>query len=345
MNICLLTRYFDMEHKEGVGIGRESKGLKESLQKNLNLNISTISTKGTGLISYFFYSTLEIPLRLLKEKVDIFHALTPIEGIWLPRGKSVVTYNDLFQITSPQLVGGGMGYNKLKLLIGKNFFEMACRLSSTCRGIVCISNKTANEVNQILKVNSKKIKVIRIGIRDDLKPLPKRDTILRIGYLGMLDKRKRVIKVIEAFKDFPTLQAELVIAGTGLDEVLLKTAASSDSRIKFLGYIKNGNLLDFFNSLNYFVFPTAMEGYGLPIVEAMACRKPVIVLKDSLIPEEVKERCIAVESYKDLFYELLKGNTPTSPKSSEDNYIFAKSHNWETTTNEYLKLYREISNE
>ena len=49
------------------------------------------------------------------------------------------------------------------------------------------------------------------------------------------------------------------------------------------------NMNDFYNSLDLFVFPTSIEGYGMPIVEAMACGKPVITLEDAEIPSNLRQ--------------------------------------------------------
>ncbi|WP_225370026.1 glycosyltransferase [Methanobrevibacter arboriphilus] len=58
----------------------------------------------------------------------------------------------------------------------------------------------------------------------------------------------------------------------------------------FLGFISDEDMVDFYNSLDVFVFPTIMEGYGMPIVEAMACGKPVITLEDAYIPHDIKKK-------------------------------------------------------
>lgn len=140
-------------------------------------------------------------------------------------------------------------------------------------------------------------------------------------------------------KDFlqANIDAELVIGGTGADGTRLRALTNEDKRVRFLGFIPDDRLVEFYNSLDIFLFPTEREGYGLPIVEAMACKKPVVVLEDAIIPEEIKSRCIVVESLKE-FFKNLKINS-----NIEDNYRFAKLHDWETCVEEYIKLYQEVS--
>jgi len=94
--------------------------------------------------------------------------------------------------------------------------------------------------------------------------------------------------------------------------------------------------------LDVLVFPSAIEGYGLPPVEAMACRKPVIVLNDAIIPWEVKSRCVIVE---DLEFVLGSKSCLEGLLKSIDydgNYRFAKEHSWDKCIDEYIELYKEV---
>lgn len=339
MRVCLLTRYFDTSRKEGVGIGRVSGEILRGLVKR-GISIRTVYTKGTGLYSYFFYTTFEIPFRM-GDGFDIYHALTPMEGIWLPRDKSIVTFHDLFQITNPERVGGGMGYNYWKKLIGTTYFKYACLLASKAKRVVCVSGDTRSNVVKHLRVSDKKIKIIKSGIPSFLRPESKKNNVLSIGYLGMLDKRKRVDLLIQAFLD-SKIDAKLTIAGSGLDEGILKQMALGYDKIKFLGAIDDRDLNSFYNSLDLFVFPTWLEGYGLPIVEAMACKKPVIVLLDALIPSEVKARCAVVDSLDNLFRDESYMSNKIKEVNLEDNYKFAKEHDWDKAIDKYLEVYQEV---
>jgi glycosyltransferase involved in cell wall biosynthesis len=339
MKVCLLTRYFSTNRKEGVGIGRVSSEILKGLVKR-KINIRTIQTNGSGLYSYFFYTAAEVPFRI-RNGFDIFHALTPMEGIWLPKDKSIVTYHDLFQITNPDRLGGGMGYNPAKRLIGTKYFELACRVSSRAKRLVCVSEQTKSNVVRFLKVPEDKIRVIKSGIPKVLSPENKKDKTFRIGYLGMLDRRKRVNLLIDAFIN-SKIDADLVIGGGGLDEGILKERSKLNTRIKFLGSIQEEYLNKFYNSLDLFVFPTWLEGYGLPMVEAMACKKPIIVLHDALIPDEVKNRCIIIDNLEALFKNTNQLLNKIKEVDLESNYKFAKEHDWDKAVDQYIKVYQEI---
>lgn len=336
MRICLLTRYFDFRN---AGLGRVSSEIANRLIKRGH-SVQKISTNGTSLYSYFFYTLCGIPLRLPRSGFDVYHALTPMEGMWIPKNKGIVTFHDLFQITDKNNLGSGLGYSKWRNLIGTNYFRLVVNISKNCEKIVAVSDKTKWDIVNYLGISEEKIRVIRSGIREDLKPTPQKDKVFRVGYLGQLDKRKRVNLLIEAFRE--SNLDELVIGGTGPDEEILIKQAARDPRIKFTGFVPDNELGDFYNSLNVFVFPTALEGYGLPIVEAMACKKPVVVLNDSIIPLEVKDRCITVDKLDYVLGSQTCLEELCKSINIEGNYRWAKEHSWDRCVNEYVKLYEEI---
>ena len=338
MRICLLTRYFGAR---SGGVTRVATKILSGLEARGH-DIHRISTKGTSLYSYFAYTAVKIPIILPRKDIDVYHALAPLEGMWLPRDHSIVTYHDLFTITNPRRAGAGLGYERWKLFVGKKYFELGSRMASRCRFIVCVSNKTKQDVMEYLRVPEEKIRVIRSGISSDLEPKPKKDKVFRIGTLSQLDKRKRIDLLIKHFKR-SKIDGELVIGGQGIDKPLLIHLANGDSRIRFLGFVPDDELADFYNSLDVFVFPTWIEGYGLPIVEAMACKKPVIVLSDAIIPEEVESRCITTENLDAVFSNHTYLENLCKSVDYDGNYQFAKEHNWDECVEEYTKLYKEIA--
>lgn len=335
MKVCLLTRYFDFRN---AGLGRVSMEVLKGLRER-GYEVSTVSTNGDSLLSYFLYTSIEIPFRILNKKADVYHALTPIEGMWLPQGRSVVTFHDLILLTHPEMMGSGAYGRKSQL--SRYYFEFVCRAASKAARVVCVSEETSKEVQQILKVPESRIRVIHSGIREDLGPIDTKRVGFRIGCLGQLDRRKRVDLLIQAFHN-SKLDADLFIAGTGPDRSNLRELAEDDYRIRFLGLVPDDKLVEFYNSIDLLVFPSMIEGYGLPIVEAMACKKPVMVLSDSIIPWGIKKRCIIVENLETVFssYDYLENLMKYI--GYEGNYRWAKSHTWGRCLDEYIEVYKEV---
>ncbi|KKL50662.1 hypothetical protein LCGC14_2303240, partial [marine sediment metagenome] len=237
-------------------------------------------------------------------------------------------------------LGSGIGYSKWKNIAGRTYNRFMINISKKCKGVTAVSEQTKEDLTTYLDVPEKKIKVIRSGIRLDLIPMKRKDKTFRVGYLGQLDRRKRIHLLIDAFK--ASRLGELTIGGAGLDGPILKGLAEGDKRIKFLGLVPDSRLVDFYNSLDVFVFPTWIEGYGLPIVEAMACKKPVVVLLDAGIPWDIKKRCVIVDR---LDYVLANQTYLTRLCKSvniEANYRWAKEHDWDKAVDEYIKVYEEV---
>ena len=337
MKVCLLTRRPELD---SGGIGRVSIEVKDGLVKRGN-SVHTVSADKVDLVNYFKYTFYDNWCRMPKG-YDIYHAITPMETIWIPKDKGIATILDIIPIVHPELHGARLAGNVVKYTIARACFTIGCRQAAKCRYIVCISEHVKQEFLEYFKVDENKVKVIKLGIRNDLLPMQKGDKTFRIGYLGQLDRRKRVDLLITSFME-SKIEGELVLGGKGIDEQGLRELAKGDSRIKFLGFIPDKELVTFFNSLDVFVFPTAIEGWGLPPVEAMACKKPVIVLDDAIMPWDVKKRCVIVENLSAVFGNFSYLERLCKSVDIEGNYIWAKTHDWDKTIEEYLALYKEVN--
>jgi glycosyltransferase involved in cell wall biosynthesis len=111
--------------------------------------------------------------------------------------------------------------------------------------------------------------------------------------VGDLQPRKNQIGLIGAFADlvktFPQLRHRLVFAGkeTWFSAKVREAAKTSGvgDRIRFLGFVSDRELLHLYNACDLFVFPSFYEGFGLPIIEAMACGRAVACSNTSAMPE------------------------------------------------------------
>ena len=340
MRVCLLNRYFDFR---GTGVTRIATEVSKELRAQGH-EVVEVSTNATSLYAYAYKTAIGVPLKLPRKGVDVYHALATLEAMWLPKRRSIATFLDLFTTTNPSRAGAGMGYSKWKLAVGRRYFQFGSRIAAKCRYLVCISEKTKQDVLEHVCQDESKIKVIRLGIRDDLKPLGGYNERLRIGTLSQLDKRKRIDLLIRQFR-VSKIDAELVIAGVGPDRQLLEHIAGGDERIRFLGLIPDDILSAFYNSLDLFVFPTAIEGYGLPAVEAFACGKPVVVMSDAIIPEEIRMRCFSTNNLVEMFNSENKLDTVLRTTDYAGNLQFARGHRWSKCVAQYVELYKKIIEE
>lgn len=338
MKVCLITRFFDLRNG---GIGRFSMELKAELKKR-GVSIVTVSDPGSySGQSYLKYTLLSLR-KLIPRDCDVYHCLTPSESLYTPKERTIATFHDLIPwLHSRRLVTHYTGLSirgEINRFISRQYFHLVARSAAKSARVVCVSDTVAAEVVRYLHADVSRVSVIRLGINSALRPAPKPDGTYRIGTLSYLDARKRIDLLIRSFLE-AGIDGELVIAGEGQDRRRLEALAGGDRRIRFLGFLPEEKTPDFFNSLDLFVFPTRIEGYGLPIVEAMACGKPVIVLDDGVIPLELKQRCTVT---KNLTETLLEGR---QLRPAADGIAFARSHSWNACADAYLRLYEEVTGE
>ena len=182
------------------------------------------------------------------------------------------------------------------------------------------------------------IDVISPPIEAKYYPTKKESEEFTVGTISNLMPRKRVDILVKSFLEADIENSKLLIGGGGSEIEYLKKLADGDDRVRFLGFILDEDMNDFYNSLDVFVFPSLVEGYGMPIVEAMACEKPVITLNDSDIPSNIKEKTFVCS--KEELAEVLLNRTFSC--DLKRNVEFFKEHSIENIASKLLDVYDSI---
>lgn len=335
MKICLVSRHMTLK---GNGIGRCAAQLHKGLVERGH-QVSVVHD-GESLPAYLWFSTVRKPI-LLPHGQDVYHALSPVESLWLPEHKTVVSVHDLFPVMYPQFQGSGVGENRVNQWFAGEFFAHCLFKSSICRSVACNSGLTEKQyVDFIAAPWLHRTPIIYWGISPDLYPVAAPSGRMKFGYLGQLDRRKRVDVLIQSFR-WSRINADLLIAGTGRDEAKLRELAGGDERIKFLGFLPDTKLRLFYNSLTALILPSYMEGWGLPAVEAMACGTPVVILADTIIPYEIRERCWQPVNLRHWFDAMMDCVPPKRGQYVE----WAMGHTWDRCVGQYEELYRSIKDD
>ncbi|WP_462316311.1 glycosyltransferase [Methanobrevibacter sp.] len=329
MDITLISRFFDAR---GTGIGIYSKLIYESL-KSQDINLNKIGQDDSIIpSSYSFYFAFDL-FRLLRKKAyrnsDVYHSLNPVEAIHVPKNKSVCTVHDLIPLTMKE---------NIKQRIYLKIFYKGLMSALECEHITVVNPNLKDTLVSEYNAEESAITPIPPTIDDKYHPLNKSNDTYTIGTLSGLVPRKRIDILIKSFLKADMEDSRLLIGGVGMDEENLKRIANDDERIEFLGLVPDDKMNDFYNSLDVFVFPTLVEGYGMPIVEAMACGKPVVTLNDSDIPDVVKSRC-DICSKENLHEVLSERKFSCNIKS---NMEFSKDHSIENTGRKLMKIYESI---
>lgn len=344
MDLCLVSRFFDARNG---GIGRYSLNLYNSLSSvdssdfkiadGLNIkkvSIDNLFFKGTSFFSYFYGISFGFKHNIPKN-CDVYHALSPLEALSLDYHNSVVTVHDVIPVNAS--ITTDKKQTMADKLI-KEIMDKSLKHSVKFKRVVAVSEETAFNLSKTYDIDYEDITVVRQAIIPGLKADFLKNDSFTIGTISNLNPRKRVDILIKSFLKANIPNSKLKIGGRGPELEKLKKLANNDSRIEFLGFISDDNINDFYNSLDIFVFPSSIEGYGLPIVEAMACGKPVITLEDAEIPKEIKNRTII--SKKENLADLIKSSEFKS--NIKDNIKFAQSHSLENISKEMMKIYGEL---
>ncbi len=280
---------------------------------------------------------------------DLYHALAFVAPLWL-RTPMVVTIYDLSFVHYPQ---------RLPLTRRLYLRWLTALTCHRARRVIAISESTAQDLTATFNIPAEKIDVAAPGYDASVfKPLPA-DTIAVFRqqhdlpecfwlFLGTLEPRKNLPTLLEAYAQLPQSQRlPLVLAGgKGWQYDAIFAAVERhrlSDEIVLPGYIPAGDLPLWYNSAEVFIYPSVFEGFGLPVLEAMACGTPVIVADTSSLPEVVGEAGMRVPPHDVAAWHgaLARAMTDATwrQQASEDGISRAARYNWQTTAQQTVKSY------
>jgi hypothetical protein len=180
--------------------------------------------------------------------------------------------------------------------------------------VLSVSHATAHDAVRLLGVRQEKLSVTGGGVSELFRPPASRnearDALRRfrpsidsqfVLYTGGMDYRKNIDALLQAYAGLPRGvrdQHKLVLAGRlGLDDPRGPFAEQAEAlgisdRVLFTGYVSDEELVLLYQTATLFVFPSLYEGFGLPVVEALACGAPAIVGRNSSLVELVKQEAL-----------------------------------------------------
>lgn len=232
------------------------------------------------------------PAALLQTRPDLLHALAFVSPIFT-RVPTVVTVYDLSFVHYPQLLSSARRWY-LNLLT-----KRSCQHA---RRIIAISESTARDLVKTFNIAPDKIDIAAPGVSEVFQPLPSAEVDKFrwqkelperfLLFVGTLEPRKNLPVLLRAYAQLPVHVREevhLVLAGGKgwMFEDIFRTISEyqlSDT-VHLPGYVPASELPLWYNAAEAFVFPSVYEGFGLPVIEAMACGTPVLVSDVSSLPE------------------------------------------------------------
>lgn len=217
---------------------------------------------------------------------DLFHGLNQRLPRRLPK-RAVTTFHDLFVITGE--------YSTPEFR--RRFREQARHAAENSDLILTVSAFTARQVRELLGVEPGRVRVIHhgCGAAGRGPALPREKLVLHVG---AIQKRKNIARLVKAFEAVdPEWRLALVGSqGYGAGHILQAVQNSSArDRILLTGYVPAPELPAWYARASVFAFPSLDEGFGMPVLEAMAAGVPVITSNRSALPEVAGDAAILID--------------------------------------------------
>jgi glycosyltransferase involved in cell wall biosynthesis len=179
----------------------------------------------------------------------------------------------------------------------ERFTQQAREAAERSDLIIAVSAFTAGQVESLLGIPRSRIRVVHHGVDPAAERSPLTDKI--ILFVGAIQKRKNVLRLVEAFERTQP-GWKLVLAGSagyGAQEIRDAIARSPRrSDIEMCGYVTAAALEQWYRTASIFAFPSLDEGFGIPVLEAMAHGIPVLTSDSSALREVAGDAALLVEA-------------------------------------------------
>jgi glycosyltransferase involved in cell wall biosynthesis len=220
-------------------------------------------------------------------RANVFHALNQRLD-FRPARHVVTTFHDLFVLTAE--------YSSADFRA--RFVQQARGAAARSDVIIAVSNFTSQQVQDLLHVPKARIRVVPHGVDlpESVDDSAREDIIL---FVGALQIRKNVERLVAAFERLPGNWKLLLAGGTGgygASQILQRIEKSpARDRIVVTGHVSQIQLDALFRKARVFAFPSLDEGFGIPVLEAMSYRVPVVTSNRSALPEVAGDAALTVD--------------------------------------------------
>ena len=240
-----------------------------------------------------------LPLKL--KRIDVYHGPAFVAPL-VKTCRQVITIHDMSSHLVPER------HSLHRRLYLRAIVPATIRNSDR---IIADSESTKRDILGFGWTDEEKICVVHLGVEGRFKPVTDRERLAKVRekyglhhefilFVGAIEPRKNLGTLVDAYlADSLSDRFDLVLAGgLGWDYsgLLQKIAASGRrERIRMPGYVDDTDLPALYSAAEAFVYPSLYEGFGLPVLEAMACGTPVITSSVSSLPEVAGEAGILVD--------------------------------------------------
>ncbi|NIO19638.1 MAG: glycosyltransferase [Candidatus Aenigmarchaeota archaeon] len=292
-------------------------------------------------------------MKLANHGVDVFHC--QYAGPPFSVTPYIVTLHDIIHETYPEF------YPKLLRFFMRLFYPFSARRAVK---VLTGSEYTKSQINRLFKIPAERIEVTPYGASEEFRIIDDSAAIKRIAasygvhgryilFVGRIEPRKNIqglLKAYEIVKGKYNIDQKLVIVGmkdSSFEDFYQDLRAKKVRHdVIFTGGVSQEDLPYIYNGADLFVYPSFAEGFGLPVLEAMACGTTVITSNSTALPELVGDAGIMVdakntEELAEAIYKVLKDSNLRNRlknKGLEQSKLFS----WHKTAEKVLDIYREV---
>ncbi|MBU1657320.1 MAG: glycosyltransferase family 4 protein, partial [Candidatus Omnitrophica bacterium] len=251
----------------------------------------------------FIFPHIALPLAVRKASPDVIYYTNNIVS-YFGKIPAVVTIHDMTPFIMPESFVGWHGAYQ------RSYFRFAAKKAAK---IITVSQNSKGDICRILKVPDEKVVVIPNAVDPAIKQkqpdgsfehLKKKHGIDGpfILYVGAIHPRKNIRRLLAAYcqlKASNSLPHKLVIAGSmrwkSKKTIQFKGFDKIKADVIFTGAVSTGELSGLYENCEVFVYPSLYEGFGIPVLEAMAWSAPVVTSNTSALPEVAGEAAVLVD--------------------------------------------------
>ena len=227
---------------------------------------------------------------------------------------------------------------------------------NSARQVAAVSNSCKSELIENYQISEDKITIIHNGI--DMKEIHKVKSNLKdelgcehlLLFIGRLAKQKGIDVLIRAIPMLKDYDVKLVVAGTGPEQANLSRLISElnlQEKVVFVGVVHGKRKLEYLSASDIFVFPSLSESFGMVLLEAMACKTPIVASKVAGIPEVIGRDGVLVEprnpaKLSEGIRELLDDEKTAKKLASRAYKRLTQNFTVERTAAAYIELYERL---
>lgn len=278
----------------------------DDLQKKFGAKARVINASKADKLSRLWFEQVNLPRAVSRLKINLLHSVNMTAPVLKAGAKSVVTVLDLTTFTMPEL--RDPAYRLYMNTLMAHSVRHADRLIS-------ISEYTTKDIQKVFAIPAAQIDtiplafdpaVVRVGDETKIAAVLKMLGIYKpyLLYVGRLDKCKNLPRLVEAFaaaRAKGSLSCMLVLAGRPWnDSVNIQQTIEKfkmQEHVRLTGHVADDQIAALYSGALGFVFPSIAEGFGIPILEAMACDVPVLTARATVLPEVAGDAALYVDPY------------------------------------------------